>query len=348
MRVEIQRQSVTRRCRSAILVAATLMLPPNCGIATAQGLTGALIGTVTDERDGGTRRCARHDHVAGADWRSRDAAHQRQGATAIPVLASGYLHVRDRTRGIHPLLRSGYAHRGRRHYRETDRSDSSGRCGIGLGRGDWLTHRPTKPRVRNAFRFRGHRRDSDATNQHARLPQGRPRRVADIAVKRYGDDHFRLRLRHQRKPVSHRWHEHDLSVQWRRANGARCRFHSRSTGRRGRSVGRVRQHAGRRDQRRHQARRRAVVRCVVLRTGVRSHQHTSHARLSRLGRTAKRLWTREVRGFHQQRRRSGHSRTAVVLRRISVAARLRQPAGHRSDAPAPERRRSSSRSSRGG
>ena len=28
------------------------MLPPNCGIATAQGLTGALIGTVTDERDG--------------------------------------------------------------------------------------------------------------------------------------------------------------------------------------------------------------------------------------------------------------------------------------------------------
>jgi len=39
-------------CRSVVLVAATLMLPPNSDIASAQGLTGALIGTVTDERDG--------------------------------------------------------------------------------------------------------------------------------------------------------------------------------------------------------------------------------------------------------------------------------------------------------
>ena len=258
MRVEIQRQSVTRRCRSAILVAATLMLPPNCGIATAQGLTGALIGTVTDERDGvlaGARVTITSPALIGG--RETQLTNDK-GQLRFPSLPP-VLHVRDRTRGIHPLLRSGYAHRGRRHYRETDRSDSCGRCAIGRGRGDWLTHRPTKPRVRNAFRFRRHRRDSDATNQHARLPQGRPRRVADIAVKRYRDDHFRLRLRHQRKPVSHRWHEHDLSVQWRRANGARCRFHSRSTGRRGRSVGRVRQHAGRRDQRRHQARRRAVL-----------------------------------------------------------------------------------------
>ena len=41
----------------------------------------------------------------------------------------------------------------------------------------------------------------------------------------------------------------------------------------------------------------------------------------------------KYRGLHDQLRRSGHSGSTVVLRRISVAARLRQPAGHRSPLP---------------
>ena len=79
---------------------------------------------------------------------------------------------------------------------------------------------------------------------------------------------------------------------------------------------------------------RFLVRRVVLRTGVRAHEPAGQPQVSRLRRTAKRLRTREVRGLHEQPRRSSHSRSTVVLRRISVAARLRQPAGHRSDAPA--------------
>ena len=89
------------------------------------------------------------------------------------------------------------------------------------------------------------------------------------------------------------------------------------------------------DQRRHQARRRAVpLRRFVLRTGVRAHEPAGQPQVSRLRRTAKRLRAREVRGLHEQPRRSCHSRSTVVLRWISVAARLRQPAGHRSHAPA--------------
>ena len=49
-----------------LAVAACLLLP---GIATAQGLMGALIGTVKDEQ-GGVCGCARQDQFAGTDWRS--------------------------------------------------------------------------------------------------------------------------------------------------------------------------------------------------------------------------------------------------------------------------------------
>ena len=62
-----------------------------------------------------------------------------------------------------------------------------------------------------------------------------------------------------------------------------------------------------------------------------------------------RLRARQVPRLHDEPRRSSASRSAVVLCRIPVPARLRQPAGHRSRiSRGPTSRTRSSRSSRGG
>ena len=85
-----------------------------------------------------------------------------------------------------------------------------------------------------------------------------PGDLAHLAGERHRDDRVRVRLRHQREPVSHRRHELHLPVQRRRAIRAGRRLHSGSAGPVRRGVRRVRQRAGRRHQRRHQAGKRAV------------------------------------------------------------------------------------------
>ena len=115
--------------------------------------------------------------------------------------------------------------------------------------------------------------DPDATVEHVRLDQGRPWSLAHLAVERHHHHRVRVRLRHQREPVSHRRHELHLPVQRRRASRAGRRLHSGSAGPVRRGVRRVRQRAGRRDQRHHQAGKRAVsVRRVVLRADGRPDQ----------------------------------------------------------------------------
>ena len=115
--------------------------------------------------------------------------------------------------------------------------------------------------------------DPDATREHVRLHQGRPGDLADLAVERHHDHRLRVRLRHQREPVSHRRHELHLPVQRHRASRAGHRLHSGNAGPVRRRVRRVRQRPGRRDQRRHQAGKRAVsLRRVVLRADRRPDQ----------------------------------------------------------------------------
>ena len=83
--------------------------------------------------------------------------------------------------------------------------------------------------------------------------------------KRYRHDRVGVRLRHQREPVSHRRHELHLPVQRRRAIRAGRRLHSGSAGPVGRRVRRIRQRAGRRDQRGDTAGKRAAF-CMTRRT----------------------------------------------------------------------------------
>ena len=70
---------------------------------------------------------------------------------------------------------------------------------------------------------------------------------------RLDQQRVRVRIGRQREHVPHRRHELHVPVQRRGAIRAGRRFHPGSAGAVRRSVGRVRQHAGRRDQRRHEA-----------------------------------------------------------------------------------------------
>ena len=73
--------------RSLPFVAATCVLLPRT--AVAQGLTGALIGTVKDDQGGVLPGADVRVELPGADWRPGDADHEREGATALPGSASG-------------------------------------------------------------------------------------------------------------------------------------------------------------------------------------------------------------------------------------------------------------------
>jgi hypothetical protein len=170
-------------------------------------------------RDRRTRRracrCARHDHVAGADWRPGDARHERQRAAAIPVFC---LRASTRSRSnsrIRTSLRRRVVRIGAGATIErTVVMRVAGFASVvvqGVG-----TRIEAETRIRNAFRSRTStrfRRDEPACTTSS----GPPPACRRLRRQQYRDDHLRVRLRHQRKPVSHRWHEHDLSVQWRRA-----------------------------------------------------------------------------------------------------------------------------------
>ena len=104
-----------RRRPFLLVVAACLLLPR---IAGAQGLTGALIGTVKDAAGRRPFGCGRPNQLAGADWRAVDDEDRRKGAVAIPERASGILRARNRPAGISPVSRRRHLHRRRGHHRE--------------------------------------------------------------------------------------------------------------------------------------------------------------------------------------------------------------------------------------
>ena len=254
---ESRRPSISRTRRCFVLVAGvTLFWLPR--VAVGQGLTGALIGTVKDAQggvlSGAVVRVSSPALIGGPATLTTN----EKGQLRFPALPPGPYVLDIESPGIRDLSRRGHPHRGRRHDRENGGPEAGRRRGIGRGRGSGLAHRSTRPRIRDPLRPRGPRRDPDATGEHVRLHQGRPRHFAHLAVKRHRDHRVRVRLRHQREPVSHRRHEFHLPVQRRRASRAGRRLHSGSASPVGRGVRRVRQRAGRRHQRRHQAGKRAV------------------------------------------------------------------------------------------
>ena len=265
-----------------LFVGVACVLLPRIGVA--QGLTGALIGTVKDAQGGvlpgAVVRVSSPALIGGPATHD----HEREGPTALPRSASGTVRARHRVSGIRDLSRRGHPHRRRRHDRENGGPEAGRRRGIGRGRGSGLAHRSARPRIRDSLRPRGSQGDPDATGEHVRLHQGRSRDLAHVAGERHGDHRVRVRLRHQREPVSHRRHELHLPVQRRRASRAGHRLHSGNAGPVRRGVRRVRQRSGRRHQRRHQAGKRAVsVRRLVLRADRRPDQPAGPTRHSGSG-----------------------------------------------------------------
>ena len=109
-------------------------------------------------------------------------------------------------------------------------------------------------------------------------------------------------------------------------------LHVQSIGR----VGRVRQRPGRRLQRRHEAGRRSVRRRdVVLRSDVRPDGAADRRPVTAGTQPASGYERVTISRPHGQRRRSRQARAAVVLRRVSVSARLRQSAWCGSGVSAP-------------
>ena len=96
-----------------------------------------------------------------------------------------------------------------------------------------------------------------------------PGDVTDVAFERHGQHGVLVRIGRERKRVSHRRHHLHVPVLRRLARRAQRGRHPGSARAVDRRVGRIRKHPGRRDQRRHQAGRRAVSVAVARTTGSR-------------------------------------------------------------------------------
>ena len=161
------------------LLAAACVLQPH--LAPAQGLTGALIGTVKDAQGG---------VLAGAVVRVSSPAliggpatltTNEKGQLRFPALPPGPYVLDIELPGIRDLSRRGHPHRGRRHHRENGCPDAGRPRGIGRGRGSGLAHRSARPRIRDSLRPRGPQSDPDAASRACStssgpLPGSRPPR----------------------------------------------------------------------------------------------------------------------------------------------------------------------------
>ena len=259
------------RCCLVLLAGVALFLPR---AAVAQGLTGALIGTVKDEQggvlSGAIVRVGSPALIGGPATQTTN----EKGQLRFPALPPGTYVLDIESAGIRDLSRRGHPHRRRRHHRENGRPEAGRHRGIDCRSRERAraskretagSKRASAPRT-----SRRSRRDGPAcSTSSGPLPAFRPRRRRSGTV----NHRVRVRLRHQREPVPHRRHELHVPVQRRRASRAGRRLHSGNPGPVRRSVRRVRQRAGRRVQRRHQAGKRSVsVRRLVLRADGRPDQ----------------------------------------------------------------------------
>ena len=120
--------SRTRRCLG-LLAGVTLFLLPR--VAVAQGLTGALIGTVKDAQGGvlpgAVVRVSSPALIGGPATLTTN----EKGQLRFPALPPGPYVLDIESPGIRDLSRRGHPHRRRRHHREDGRPDAGGRRGIG-------------------------------------------------------------------------------------------------------------------------------------------------------------------------------------------------------------------------
>ena len=99
----------------------------------------------------------------------------------------------------------------------------------------------------------------DAAVQHVRPDQQRAGRVADVAGERHRQHRVGVRIGRQRERVSHRRHQLHVSLSGRVARRADRGRHPGAPRAVDGRIGRVRQHPGRRVQRRHEAGRRSLA-----------------------------------------------------------------------------------------
>ena len=223
-------------------------------MAAAQGLTGALIGTVKDAQGGVISGARGSNHFAGPDWWSSNH-HDRQWRAALSCAAA-----RTRTRstssswGSSPTARAGSALA-----RVPPSSDRSNFSLAGVENSVVVDGSGSRLDARNpGFGTRFGAEDLDAIPMRRfssyDLGQDGARDLADFPG-RQQRPRVGPRFGRGSEPVPHRRHERHRDRQRRRASRSRHRLHSGTADPVGGRVGRVRQRPGRRRERHHQVRR---------------------------------------------------------------------------------------------
>ena len=194
-------------------------------ITVAQGLTGALIGTVTDAEggviSGAAVRISSPALIGGELTTKTDERGELRfpsippGSYALEIVLEGFRPYRD------PAIRIGAGSTIER----TPVLTLATLADSIVVHGIRLAPRRPRPRVRDPGRRRGPRRDPHETIELPGLGQDGARHLANLTV---GQQRPRLRPRFRRRSesVSPRWHEHHRDGQRRLAGRARRRLRS--------------------------------------------------------------------------------------------------------------------------
>ncbi len=255
------------RGRTLVLLAvgACFLLPRT---PAAQGLTGVLIGTVRDAQGGAVTGATVSVTSPALIGGPATLTTNDRGQLRFPALPPGWYVLEVDMPGFATLREPGILIAAGATIERTAVLTVAGLAvSVAVeGAGAHLDAR--NPGCRDPIRTRGSARHSDAAIEHVRHDQGRPRDLAHLAVERHGHHGVGVRIGHQREPVPVRRHELHLPVQRGCTSGTWHRLHPGSARPVRRRLGRVRQHAGRRDQRDHPAR--AASSCGSRRPPMRS------------------------------------------------------------------------------
>ena len=249
-------------------IACVLFVTAACALWTAvglaQGVTGAVIGTVRDA-DGGV--------ISGATARLESPA-LIGGPQSVTTNEKGQLRFANLPPGLYTLeiamagfttYRDKHRRGCRRHNRENGPLEPGGLRGIHRRGRNRHADRSPQRWIRHALRCGRHQEDSDTPIEHVRLHPRRSGDLSHVPLERDREHDLCLWFGYQREYLPHRWHELHLFLQRDGAIGARHRFHRRSPRAVGGGVSRVRQRAGGRHQRRHHPRE-ATAFSLALRT----------------------------------------------------------------------------------
>ena len=185
-------------------------------IAAAQGLTGALIGTVKDAQGGVLPGAIVRVSSPALIGGPMTLTTNEKGQLRFPALPPGlYALDIEARRDSAPYHEEDIRIGAGATIERTAVLDAGGHRGIAGRRGSRLAHRSARQRIRDPLRSRRPQADPGAAIQHVRLHQGRPWRVAHLAGKRLHQQRVGVRLGHERERVPHRRHELHLPVQRR-------------------------------------------------------------------------------------------------------------------------------------